>query len=374
MNNKTRKLLLTVAAMFIAASTLFAAEVGGLITPGDMLPKLKQITGRQPKEKPEISVYLFFDPALPGVKSVLRMIDNQCVQTNEFKKSIEFFAISRFQETQTAAIGLKGFILPIFVNKDEKDSVYKQFTETEVLVPLVIVADREKIIWKGALQELDNVLTAIEKGKFSSEDQLRLEAKHKELQNAIQTSLPQVILQTAGQILATWPTDSLAIQAKLFVYETLNQTEEALKFVGELANADKTNADLWILYLDYLIRNDNYDQFRKIATMALSNFKSSPTSNLRLLSLILEQAPLTWIPLAEVKDATASAKAACEGKGGISEALSLQFSAKVAYLLTDTDTAIAEQTKAVSLITGTEYEKSAKQDLSYYQDAKKLKK
>ena len=76
----------------------------------------------------------------------------------------------------------------------------------------------------------------------------------------------------------------------------------------------------------------------------------------------------------EVVSAAASVKKAFAGTGGSSEAFSCEFSARAAYLALDIDTAIADQTRAVSLFAGTEFLAEAKQTLAFYQSVKAMKK
>ena len=64
------------AALLLASATILsAAEVGGIVTPANDLGKLSLAAGKPPKTAAPLQVYLFFDPALPGAKDVLRMVD-----------------------------------------------------------------------------------------------------------------------------------------------------------------------------------------------------------------------------------------------------------------------------------------------------------
>ena len=62
--------------LLASATILSAAEVGGIMTPAKDLGKLSLVTGTSPKTETSLQVFLFFDPALPGAKDVLRMVDS----------------------------------------------------------------------------------------------------------------------------------------------------------------------------------------------------------------------------------------------------------------------------------------------------------
>lgn len=363
-----RKLLYAICAvLFMGSGTVSAVEIGVPLEPSDILPKLNQIAGRKPMEKAQVCVYVFFDPTLPTAKTLLRMVDSVCTQSTDFKKKTEFYAVSRLPGESTKSMGLNGFILPIYEDKNTSDSIYREYTLTELVIPFAVVTEKDDVIWKGALEELDNVLHEIDKGTFSTARQEKLERMHKELQSAIQASLPRVISQSADKILESFPGDMLAIQAKLFVYETTDGTKEAAQFVAKLAKNNANNIEIKVLQLDYLVRTDHAEEFKQAIGEAFKDFSGTPASTLRLLSFVLDQAPFSWVPLKETLEASQAMKVQYAGKGGISEAVSLQFSAKANYLAANVAAAVADQKKATELSAGTEYEAAAKQDLSYYE-------
>lgn len=358
--------------LFASVAVLSAAEVGGIVTPAKDLGKLSLVTGTVPKPAAPLQVFLFFDPALPGVKDVLRMVDSIYEQSLENKeKPASFYAISRSSKTRTAALELSKFRMPVY--GDDHGDVYPEFAGTEVVIPFVIVADDGKIVWKGVPQELETVIKDLQSGKFSFDSQLKLEVMHKDLQNAIQTGLSSVIIATADKILALRPDDQIAIQAKLFVYESTGRVRENNAAVQAIAAKVKDNADVRLLLLGYYERTGEMEKFSAELKAAFKDFSASPTALSRLLAYAFEQAPFGWIPVQDVVSAAAAVKKAYAGTGGSSEAFSCEFSARAAYLALDIDTAIADQTRAVSLFNGTEFLPEAKQALAFYQSVKALK-
>ena len=358
--------------LFASVAVLSAAEVGGIVTPAKDLGKLQLVTGTAPKTEAPLQVYLFFDPALPGAKDVLRMVDSIYEQALENKaKPASFCAISRMGKTRTAALELLKFRMPVY--GDDKGDVYPEFAGTEVIVPFVLVADGGKIVWKGVPQELENVIRDIQSGKFSFDSQLKIEILHKDLQNAIQTGLPSVILATADKVLALRSDDQIAIQAKLFVFESTGRVRENLAAVQAIAAKVKDNADVCLLLLGYYERTGEMEKFSAGLKDAFKDFSGSPTALSRLLAYAFEQAPFGWLPVQEVVSAAAAVKKAYAGTGGSSEAFSCEFSARAAYLALDIDAAIADQTRAVELFNGTEFLPEAKQALAFYQSVKAMK-
>ena len=355
-----------------SAVALSAAEVGGIVTPAKDIGKLSLVTGTAPKTATPLQVFLFFDPALPGAKDVLRMVDSIYEQALENKaKPASFYAISRMGKTRTAALELSKFRMPVY--GDDNGAVYPEFAGTEVIIPFVIVADDGKIVWKGAPQELENVIRDIQTGKFSFDSQLKLEIMHKDLQNAIQTGLSSVILSTADKILALRPDDQIAIQAKLFVFESTGRIKENNAAVQSIAAKVKDNVDVRLLLLGYYERAGEMEKYSAGLKAAFKDFAASPTALSRLLAFAFEQTPFGWTPVQEVVDAAASVKKSFAGTGGSAEAFSCEFSARASYLALDIDAAIADQTRAVSLFAGTEFLDEAKQTLAFYQNVKALK-
>ena len=362
-----------IAGLLLAsAAVLSAAEVGGIVTPAKDIGKLQLVTGTAPKTETSLQVFLFFDPALPGAKDVLRMVDSIYEQSLENKaKPASFYAISRMGKTRTAALELSKFRMPVY--GDDKGDVYPEFAGTEVIIPFVIVADDGKIVWKGVPQELENVIRDIQSGKFSFDSQLKLEILHKDLQNAIQTGLSSVILATADKVLALRPDDQIAIQAKLFVFESTGRVRENLAAVQSIAAKVKDNADVRLLLLGYSERTGEMEKFSTGMKDAFKDFSGSPTALSRILAYAFEQTPFGWLPVQEVVTAAATVKKAYAGTGGSSEAFSCEFSARAAYLALDIDAAIADQTRAVELFNGTEFLPEAKQALAFYKSVKALK-
>ena len=358
--------------LLASAQVLSAAEVGGIVTPAKDLGKLQLVTGTAPKTETSLQVFLFFDPALPGAKDVLRMVDSIYEQALENKaKPASFYAISRTGKARTAALELSKFRMPVY--GDDTGEVYSDFAGTEIVIPFALVVDDGKIVWKGAPQELDTVIRDIQSGRFSFDTQLKLEVMHKDLQNAIQTGLPSVIVSTADKILALRPDDQIAIQAKLFVFESTGRIRENNAAVQEIAAKVKDNVDVRLLLLGFYERTGEMEKFSEGLSAAFRDFASSPTAQSRLLAYAFEQAPFGWLPVRDVVSAAASVKKAYAGTGGTSEAFSCEFSARAAYVALDIDAAIADQTRAVDLFAGTEFLSEAKKTLSFYQDVKAVK-
>ena len=135
----------------MSAAALSAAEVGGIVTPAKDIGKLSLVTGTAPKTETSLQVFLFFDPALPGTKEILRMVDSIYEQSLEDNaKPASFYAISRSGKTRTSALELSKFRMPVY--GDDAGAVYPEFAGAEVIIPFAIVADEGKIVWKGLSQ------------------------------------------------------------------------------------------------------------------------------------------------------------------------------------------------------------------------------
>ena len=142
---KPHILPILLAGLLASSVAVSAAEVGGIVTPAKDIGKLSLVAGTPRKSEASLEVYLFFDPALPGAKNVLRMVDSIYEQSLENKdKPVSFCAISRTGKARTAALELSKFRMPVY--GDDNGDVYPEFAGTEVVIPFALVSDGEKIV------------------------------------------------------------------------------------------------------------------------------------------------------------------------------------------------------------------------------------
>ena len=88
---KPHILPILLAGLLAVPFAVSAAEVGGIVTPAKDIGKLSLVAGTPQKSDAPLQVYLFFDPALPGAKNVLRMVDSIYEQSLENKdKPVSF--------------------------------------------------------------------------------------------------------------------------------------------------------------------------------------------------------------------------------------------------------------------------------------------
>lgn len=362
------KRLLLAAVAFVFALRLSAVETGGAFDWNGIAPSLKRIAGVEWKAEnpPKARVVVFFDPSTPLSQETLRLLDTICEQSRSAAPDFAFAAISRQSERRTKELFLNGFTLPVYVETKPERPVWGEYARTEVMIPFVLVEENGEVRWKGSPQELESVLHEMRSGTYRYDTQIKLESLRKELQNAIQTSLPQVILASADRILTIRPSDMIAIQAKLYVYESTNQPRLALSLLREINAKDKANADLRTLLLDYLIRNGEYELFQKEFKQACADFSGAPDKLIRLLAFSLQNAPFAWLPVREARNATAVLLKTYDGKGGRYEAIAHELAAHAACLSCDIETAVREQEKALAAQKGTEFEEQSRMVLNYY--------
>lgn len=362
-----KRFLLSVLALLFAFRAA-AVDSGGAFEWEKTAQSLKRIAGEEWKSEkpPKMRAVVFFDPIAPLAQETLRLLDAICAQSKETAPDFAFAAVSRQNESRTRELFLNGFSMPIYVETEPNRPVWDEYARAEVMIPFVLITDGSEVRWKGSPQELESVIREIQAGTYRYDMQIKLESLRKELQNAIQTSLPQVILSAADRILSIRPTDMIAIQAKLYVYENTNQPRRAVALLREVNAQNKADADLRTLYLDYLIRSGESELFQKEFKQAVSDFSEDPGRLIRVLAFSLQNAPFAWIPSLEARNASHLALEAYDGKGGRYEAAAHELAAHAAYLNCDIETAVREQEKAYALQKDTEFEEQSRLVLNYY--------
>lgn len=325
------------------------------------------------KNSGKYQVILFFDALAPDAGAVLKLIDNlpDAILTGQLR--VAAFARNPQQQAKDALspflLQLKPENLTIYAD-NEKSDVFREFCKNEVLLPFAVVIQDGKVRWKGMASDVENVLQQLRTGKFSFQKQLRIDMLRRDLQSAIQAGLPEAILRAADQILLTDPGDTIAIQAKLYVFQGQRRVDLAKAFMLERCEKVKDDVRLRLVLLEILGAAGDRFGFGEAFKSALKDFAKDENAQIRLLGFALENAPLGWIP---IQEATAAAEKVCAENTNARytqrfHTFRLEIHARIAYLGLDIDKAVALQEKAVAAGYGN------KAMLDYYRSVKALQK
>lgn len=325
------------------------------------------------KKEPEIEILMFFDASAPDAVSFLRMLETLGDKYAEnTEHPVRLSAVSRNSVRMTEELLKSSGVSGLMVGADDKRELYMNLAASEPMMPFAIVAKKNRVLWTGHPTDIESVTDRILKDRFDLSTQGQVAMLRRELQAAVQSSLPDVIQRSADKILAILPGDSIAVQSKLYVYDLRGQNREALDFLKEQTVKVPEELNLRILYLDMLLRNGENALFRETMQKAASDFHSSPESLFRILAFSLEAAPHGALPLSLVWDLAKRIRKDFSQARADKKALSLEFSARAASLIGDLASAVKDQAAALELRKGTVYEKAAADLLDYYRTAQEL--
>lgn len=365
-----KKLIAIWCAAALMLPALSAVESGGRFDTAELE---KQAVGvftpaRQSPEHADYEAVLFFDALSPDAEACLRLLDALPDTFADSGKSLRVSAVARNQ--QAAVTGafprFRPEYLAVFAENDKLE-VFREYAAGETLIPFAAVISDGKLRWKGAPNDLESVLTRMIAGKFGFSTQLRIETLRRDLQSAVQSGLPEVILRSADAILAVDPADLIAVQAKLYVFEGRRQTGQGTLFLQKRCQISPDNVTLRLMLLQSLQMDGDRAMFGRELLLALKTFSAKPSVQARILAFALENAPFGWIP----PDGTAAAVAAVEAlvppekKIGRREAYYCQIAARFAFLRMNIDRAIAWETRAAEYTAG-----NVRSLLEYYRAVK----
>lgn len=370
------KRLLSFLLICFVSWCVSAIEPGGFLSIEELAKQAEavNVSSSFPKKtKLPYEVIFFFDISARDSAAYLAMLADLQRTLAELpqQNQAEFFLLSRgsrsavkkfVMQTETA--------LPVYV--DSKRSLFKEYAAGELLLPFALIVKDGKVLWKGSPIDLDNIMNLMRTGKFNPDIQLKVARLRKEMQMAVQASLPDVILRCANEILKLQPGDSLAIQAKLFVFENSKRFPAALAFTRENAKANPQDVKQTLLYLNYLQRGGNRNQFMKAFDDAVKQFNKSPESLFRLLAFAAsDTVPFSWMPLETVKNLPDQIRGVFEKQPADRRCAFHQYEAAIRYGLCNINAAVQAQKQAYTFATGRK-KADARRQLEFYQNIQRL--
>ncbi len=235
-------------------------------------------------------------------------------------------------------------------------------------MPVAWVISKGRLQWKGNPAELPTVIQRLQSGHFSRSSQQQISYALRDLQKAVQSGLPDVIMNAANRILAIQDGDLTAVQAKLFVYNNSGKTKEALLFLQEQIKRCPDLTQLKFFALDAAVRAGDKKAWQQILLDACQNVTQKYRAGARIFFYAVSNAPHGWLPYPQIRQiADELQKALPADYPQAFKASVMEFSARVSYLGADVEQAEKLQKAACELRQNTPYEKQAEELLQYYQ-------
>ena len=347
--------------------TVFAVEPGGRLSLEMIRAMAPPIVKNVPAPSCETEAIVFLDAAAPDAPGCFRMLEelNSRLAGLPDEDRVGFYALA-CNPDRVIREALNGTSVSYGVGSDERRLLFNEYLPGEILFPLALITRKGKVLWKGSPLDLESVLTLIRSNRFDPDRQVKVERIRKEMQMAVQASLPDVVLRCADDILKLQPGDAIAVRAKLYVYESTGRYSEAMAFVRNNAEENPTDVNQTLLYFDYLRRQGDPAVFAREFRAASQRFAASPEALYRILVYSLETLPFGWLPPTNAATVAEKIRPAWNGQTRTRRIIFLFCDARIRYLLCDLPGAIRMQEEALRLSEGTEHEKEASRILEYY--------
>lgn len=363
---KTVSLFLLLLAAVLPLAGL-AVEPGGNLPLEIIREKAVPVVKTAPASPCETTAVVFLDAASPDAPGCFRMLDelNSRLAGLPAGDRVEFYVLA-CSPVRAIREALNGITVSYGVGSDERRLLFNEYVPGDILFPLAMIARKGKVLWKGSPLDLESVLTLIRNNRFDPTRQVKVERIRKEMQMAVQAALPDVVLRCANDILKLQPGDSIAVRAKLYVYESTGRLPEAMAFVRKNAEENPSDVNQTLLYFDYLRRQRDPATFAREFRAAALRFAASPESLYRILVYSLEALPFGWLPPVEAASMIEKIRPAWKDQTLSRRIIFLFCEARIRYLLCDLPGALRAQAEALQLSKGTEHEKEAARTLEYY--------
>jgi len=362
-------------ALMLSMLTAFALD------PGRRAPEIivdKWLSKDAPQElkaKDPVDVVMIFDAAAPGAFAFLKMLES--VREADSGNIRNITAIARNPASVVEELLARNGELSIQVGVDTTDYVtFKSYCDTESVLPMAFVLFKNgTVAWSGHPTGVASVAKRIADDTFSVESQRRISILRSELQTSLQSGLGAVVQRNAERILELDPGDMIAVQAKLFIFESDGKYKEAIEFLSKACQKSPKDQELRLAFLSLLIRSGELDAFKAETLKCQKDFKDSYVFQGRLCSFLLESSPFGLLPL-DIALAAADAYAAGLNSSATKDkqALSFELRARTSYCAGRMASAVDFQAKASALRKGGPFEAPAAKLLDFYKQAEALSK
>lgn len=312
---------------------------------------------------------VLFDIAGANSREILRMLET--IQ-EEFRIPIQAVAINAIDQTDAFAAATGPFTIGLAA--DDKLKTRNTLAEHESLFPYAVLSKDGVVVWSGEPTELDSVIEQVKADRFSLSKQKKVELLRRELQMAIQSGLPHVVIAMADKILKESPSDRIAIQAKIMGLSSSGKQSEIPAFVRKVCEANPQDLRLRVMELD-LLRRSKPVEFLNAVTNFSRDFSKPDARLVRPVAYIVENAPYGLLMPDQVM---MLAKRAYDGAktdpNSLTYAIACETMARAYAEQGRFAEAVKMQKKALPLRLKTPQEAAAKARLQYFQALQKNRK
>lgn len=206
---------------------------------------------------------------------------------------LRVLVITRDSEHDAIGFLRSNHLTEMNVALDKNNNTTRSYMQNSIILPRVfLVNDGRKVIWSGDVMDFPGVLDRVRKDKFDLELAKKIDDISKQLVAALQSTQNQGVIRHSERILELDPSNSFAIRARLFEYETSNATDDAVKFINNLITRTPGNPRLYFIQLELMQRAEkNAEEFHQIYAQILKNFSSDPQVMLNFSWVLLNQVP-----------------------------------------------------------------------------------
>ena len=317
-----------------------------------------------------LAAVVLLDITSEDAVNTLRMLEAMNAETPDL--AIAAVAINPVKTTDAVVRDNGPFQIPVAADNNLKSRI--RFAETESLFPYAVLSQDGKVVWSGHPTELESVIRKVVSGKFSASRQKQIEAVRQELQMAIQAGLPDVISNSADRILRIAPDDRIAIQAKLFAFNSKGQPQEAVRFIREICAKNPQDSRLCMMQLDILLNQGDTQTYKQAAEKAFYDFAADKGNSLVFLTAYaLENSPYGIMDPAVMLAYAEKAYNKVKDRETPVAAVAHETLARICAETGDAARAVALQEKALAIRKGTHLDQAAANRLAYYKKLLDLK-
>ena len=363
----------------LAATFAFAPFSGLSLEPGRRIPSIhveKWYFEDSPKPAKDetkaaamrqLDIIMVFDSTAPDSFAFLKLLES--LRTANPSQIRELKAVARNSSKQLDELFAKNGSLSFPVGADTSNlATFKEFCETESILPMAFVVYEDgTLAWTGHPTGIESVMKRINDGSFSAESQRKISVLRGELQAALHSGLGAVVLKNADRILTIDPSDMIAIQAKLFVFESQGRFKDARDFLTDASAKAPKDSEIRLVQLGIIARAGDMDAFRHEASKCQEDFKDNPAFLSKLSSFIMDNSPFGEMPVALALEAAKGYAASLNANSPRdAQAYADELLAKASYYSCKKSDAVDFQAKALELRKGGPYEAPASKLLEFY--------
>ncbi|MBN2642287.1 MAG: hypothetical protein JXR78_11575 [Victivallales bacterium] len=206
---------------------------------------------------------------------------------------LRVLVITRDSEHDVTSFLSSNHLMDMNVALDKNNSTTRSYMQNSIILPRIfLVDDCRKVIWSGDVMDFPEVFDQVRNDKFDLEQAKKIDAISKQLVTALQSTDFHGVIRHSERMLELDPTNSFAIRARLFEYETNNATDDAIKFIKKLISRKPDVSRLYFIQLELMLRaNKTAGELQQVYAQMLKIFSYDPQVMLNFSWIMLDKVP-----------------------------------------------------------------------------------